>query len=202
MSVDIKKNESVEIPVSNIKVLIVVDMQNDFIDGSLGSDYAKNVVLPNVVNKIKNTDADYILFTKDTHFGKDYLNTHEGKYLPVKHCIIGTSGHDFAPEIIDVIKSFSTKKPVVGIYSKVGFGSFSLLDELKSVIHFFNNRDEYECEICGLCTDICVVSNALILRSYFPNMNIKCDSSCCGGTSKEAHDAALTVMKNCHIDIV
>lgn len=191
------------------KILIVVDMQNDFITGSLGSEYAKNVVLPNIVKKIEKGDYDKILFTKDSH-QKDYLTKGiEGQKLPVEHCIVNTKGYELAKEISEklTIKAIEENdkfgimpivscngKPVEYI-EKEAFGSFKLP-------LYMEDEGIYDIEICGLCTDICVISNALILRSYLKNSKITCDSSCCGGTSKEAHDAALLVMKSCQIEVI
>lgn len=188
------------------KILVVVDMQNDFINGSLGSEYAEKVVLPNVTEKVIQ-HGDYVIFTMDTHwkdsiFGVDYLDyldTLEGKNLPVEHCIVGTEGYDVAQPLKNWYDSTGWKHKE--IVHKNTFGS----KDLPKVVKKFIGKtpvDDVEIEIVGLCTDICVVSNALILRAYFPNVKIICDASCCGGTSKEAHDAALTVMRSCQIDVI
>lgn len=191
------------------KILVVVDMQNDFIDGSLGSEYAKNVVLPNVEKKLIQ-HGDYVIFTMDTHFEQTYDYSLEGQKLPVKHCLVGTEGYEIAQSLKNWYVSTGWKhKDVVHKYT---FGS---IDELSRKVKKFlgvhsvrkepgysNVLPDAEIEIVGLCTDICVVSNALILRAAFPNVRIVCDSSCCGGTSKEAHDAALAVMRSCQIDVI
>lgn len=164
-------------------------MQNDFISGSLGSEAAQAIV-PNVVEKIKKyRDTHNIVFTKDTHY-YDYLKTLEGKKLPVEHCIIRTKGHDLDARIKEVYN-----RDFDYIINKTTFG-YDYWEDL-----FDNFESTEEIEICGLCTDICVVSNALILRALFPNVVIKCDSSCCAGTSEEAHEAALRVMRSCQIEV-
>lgn len=159
------------------KVLIVIDMQYDFIYGSLGSEAAQAIV-PKVAEKVKNFNGD-VFCTKDTHF-ENYLDTFEGKNLPIEHCIIGTPGHRLIPE---VDKGQSINKSSFG-YDWGGFGKYD------------------EIEICGLLTDICVISNALILRSKYPEKRIVVDSNCCAGSSIENHRAALMVMNSCMIDII
>lgn len=181
------------------KILVVVDMQNDFITGSLGSKHAEDVVLPNVMNKVIQ-HGDNVIFTMDTHQKETYLSSLEGQKLPVEHCLICTEGY----EIAQCLKNYycSTGWKHKDIVHKYTFGS---IDELPRTIKRFMGKETQEntvIEIVGLCTDICVVSNALILRAKFPNAKIICDASCCGGTSKEAHDAALTVMKSCQIDVI
>ena len=168
----------------NKKTLIVIDMQNDFITGSLGSKDAQAIV-PIIAKKIKKQQADggEIIFTLDTH-GENYLETLEGKSLPVKHCIKGTHGHELSTAL------GSGKADLI---EKSTFGNFKWNLSVK---------DGDELELCGLCTDICVVSNALILRSKFPNSKIIVDSAACAGTSKEAHEAALTVMRSCQIEVI
>lgn len=167
------------------KVLVVVDMQNDFVTGALGSKEAQAIV-PNVVEKVKKAveNGDRVIFTKDTHF-KDYMKTLEGEKLPIPHCIKDTEGWEIIPQLEDFVKEE---------VEKYTFGSFMALPSLVSV-------HEDEIELIGVCTDICVVSNALILRAVNPNMKITVDSSCCAGTSREAHESALVVMKCCQIDV-
>lgn len=171
-----------------MKALIVIDMQKDFVTGALGSADAQNIVT-NVETKIKEyrDNGDSVIFTRDTH-GDDYTNTHEGKYLPVPHCIKNTDGWNVLDNLTSVagINYICIDKPSFGYK---GWSEY-IDDETTSI------------ELVGVCTDICVVSNALILRALYPEMNIKVDSKCCAGTSIEAHNAALTVMKSCHIDIV
>lgn len=165
-----------------MKTLIVIDMQNDFIDGSLGTKEAQAIV-PNVKKKIEEYKAsgDQIIFTRDTH-QKDYLNTNEGNHLPVDHCIEGTYGWQIA-DGLEVENCMYVNKPSFGW--------------IHWVIHDFE-----EIELVGLCTDICVVSNALILKATFPEINITVDASCCAGVTPESHRAALTTMKMCQINVI
>lgn len=173
------------------KVLVVVDMQNDFVDGALGTKEAQAIV-PNVVRKINEFDGDELFVTYDTHH-ENYLDTLEGKKLPVPHCIEGSHGH----ELNDDVKKALAKKNYKDVY-KAGFGSFSLSRGLKDRYP----GEEMEVEFVGLCTDICVVSNVLIMRAGYPNSKITVDASCCAGVTPEAHAAALAVMKSCQIDII
>ena len=168
-----------------MKTLIVIDMQNDFVYGALGTPEARDII-PNVMKKIEEYDIreDAIIFTRDTH-SKDYLKTSEGKNLPVKHCIIGTHGW----EIVDGLEI------KCGRYiNKPTFG-WTGWDALQ-----FEDGDEIE--IVGLCTDICVVSNALILKAMFPEVKITVDASCCAGVTPETHKAALQTMKMCQINVI
>jgi nicotinamidase-related amidase len=168
-----------------MKYLIVVDMQNDFITGSLGSELAKKIV-PDVVEKVKSFDGK-VIFTRDTHF-KDYMNTQEGKNLPVPHCIKDTDGW----QICDELKPYADV-----IIDKLTFGSIELPDFIKS----FNEPIE-KIELCGLCTDICVISNAVVLKAAFPEVPIAVDSSCCAGVTVESHNNALNAMKVLQIEII
>ena len=163
-----------------MKYLIVVDMQVDFITGSLGSKLAEAIV-PNVVEKVKNFDGK-VIFTRDTHFA-DYMNTQEGKNLPVEHCIKDTDGWQICDEL----------KPYVNeVVDKITFGSIDLPQMI---------TDADEIELCGLCTDICVISNAMILKATFPEVKITVDSSCCAGVSVESHNNALDAMKAVQIEV-
>lgn len=180
------------------KVLIVVDMQKDFIDGSLGTKEAQ-AILPNVVSKVREyvLNKDKIIFTKDTH-NENYLKTNEGKHLPIKHCIIGTEGYLINPELMNAIDGISSyyvlSKPTFGYINwKHDFDNFSIMTE---------DETKLEIELCGLCTDICVISNALILKALYPEATIKVDSSCCAGVTPEKHNAALEVMKSCQIEVI
>lgn len=166
--------------------LIVIDMQNDFISGSLGSDEAKKIV-PLVKERIEKAikDGEDIYFTKDTHY-EDYLNTKEGRFLPVKHCIENTSGHD----ICDELKPY--KKNAKNIFIKNTFG----YKDLPKYLNEYNSIT-----FVGLCTDICVVSNVILTKAFYPEKNISIKKDCCAGTSVENHNAALSVMKSCHIVI-
>ena len=167
--------------------LIVIDMQNDFISGSLGSDEAKKIV-PKVKERIEKAikDGEDIYFTKDTHY-EDYLNTKEGQFLPVKHCIENTSGHD----ICDELKPY--EKNAKNIFIKNTFG-------YKDLPQYLNEYDSIT--FVGLCTDICVVSNVVLTKAFYPEKNIIVKNDCCAGTSVENHNAALSVMKSCHIEII
>ena len=164
------------------KTLIVVDMQNDFIDMALGTAEAVAIV-PKVRQKIQTyiQNGDTVIFTRDTH-GEDYLQTPEGKKLPVKHCVRGTKGWEIAQGLyVDGCK----------IIDKPNFGwPHWDAEELQNV------------EIVGLCTDICVVSNALIIKAMFPDAQVQVDASCCAGVTPQSHEAALLTMKMCQIDVI
>lgn len=166
------------------KVLIVVDMQNDFVTGVLGTKEAR-VIVPNIQKKIKEYKdrGDQAIFTMDTH-GKKYMDSLEGKYLPVPHCIKHTEGWKFISELY----MEDCKKILKYTF---GFRNWKR----------FIDEDVTEIELCGVCTDICVVSNALILRAIYPDMVIKVDASCCAGVTPEKHKAALETMKSCQIDV-
>ena len=168
------------------KLLLVVDMQNDFIHGALGTKEAMEI-LPKVIDKIKNHKGE-IIFTRDTH-GKEYLKTQEGKNLPVEHCIEGTYGWQLHEEIQRLAEKKESR-----IINKPSFGSL----ELPNIIKDFKISN---IEIVGLCTDICVISNAMILKAAMPEVNISVDSSCCAGVTPESHDNALKAMKMCQIEI-
>lgn len=167
-----------------MKYLIVVDMQNDFISGSLGSDMAKAIV-ENVVDKVKSFDGE-IIFTRDTH-ADCYLDTMEGKNLPVVHCVKDTDGWQICPELLPYAKN---------VIDKVTFGSV----DLPHIIA--NSGDVESIELCGLCTDICVISNAMILKASFPEVKILVDSSCCAGVTLESHNNALSAMRMTQIEII
>lgn len=167
-----------------MKYLIVVDMQNDFISGSLGSELAKAIV-PNVVQKVRSFDGK-VIFTRDTHFA-DYMQTQEGKNLPVEHCIKDTEGWQICDEL----------KPYVNeVTDKITFGSV----DLPKILSDYNEEIE-EIELCGLCTDICVISNAMILKATFPEVKISVDSNCCAGVTMESHNTALSAMKAVQIEV-
>ena len=163
------------------RTLIVVDMQNDFIDGCLGTAEAQSVV-GNVAKKIAEykSRGDEIIFTRDTH-GENYLDTPEGKKLPVVHCVKDTDGWQISSKL-DTTDALVIDKPNFG-YTEWGTMSFD------------------EIELVGVCTDICVVSNALILKALFPDAVISVDATCCAGVTPESHNAALLTMKMCQIDV-
>lgn len=169
-------------------VLLVVDMQNDFVHGALGTKEARAIV-PRVVDKIKTFEGP-VLFTQDTH-EDNYLETQEGQHLPVEHCIRGTDGW----EIISDIK-FVRDAPII---EKDTFGSKDLIELLKKM-HEEEPIDRIT--IVGLCTDICVISNALLIKAYFPEMEIVVDASCCAGVTPESHETALSAMEACQVTIV
>ena len=179
------------------KTLIVIDMQNDFIDGVLGTKEAQAIV-PNVKKKIEEYKArgDEIIFTRDTH-DEDYLNTNEGQHLPIEHCIEGTEGWKIHP-CLDIEDSEHIDKPAFGWQ----YWTFtdSKYESDKNNTYCF--RDFEDIEIVGVCTDICVVSNALILKANYPWANITVDASCCAGVTPETHKAALTTMKMCQINVI
>ncbi len=173
------------------KILVVVDMQNDFVDGSLGTKEAVAIV-PAAAEKIRSFDGEEIFVTFDTH-GKDYADTLEGQKLPVPHCISGTAGHELNPEILKALEGKAWKEII-----KTTFGTFDIVRELTEKYP----QEELEFEFIGICTDICVISNVLIARAAFPNAKITVYADCCAGVSKETHEAALTAMECCQIDVV
>lgn len=170
------------------KYLVVVDMQKDFVKGPLGTKEAQTI-MPYVVERVKSFSGK-VIFTRDTH-EENYLETQEGKNLPIPHCIKGTDGWELMPEF-----SECTKQAVV--MDKPTFGSLSLVEYLKQE----NEKDPItSIEMLGLCTDICVVSNALLLKAAFLDIPIQVDSKGCAGVSKEKHEAALEVMRSCQVEV-
>ena len=169
-----------------MKILVVVDMQNDFIDGALGTKEAVAIV-PNVVEKIKKFDGDKIIFTRDTH-EENYMETQEGKNLPVPHCIHGTKGWELNPDIEALRKEEAFDKP--------SFGSLELGDYLKK------QESVESVEFIGLCTDICVISNVMITKAALPEVPVIIDASCCAGVTPESHKNALNAMKMCQVQII
>ena len=171
------------------KILVVVDLQNDFVTGALGTQEAQAIV-PRVCEKIRNFPGP-VYYTQDTH-GEDYLQTQEGKYLPVEHCIRGTWGWQLEPQTEALRMSTPIEKPT--------FGSKGLADVLKAR-HTYEGPLE-EIQLVGLCTDICVISNALLLKTYLPGVKITVDASCCAGVTPESHQRALEAMKACQVEIL
>ncbi len=161
------------------KALVVIDVQVDFVSGVLGTKEAQEMI-PRLVEKLE-ACRDDVIFTQDTH-KENYLETHEGKGLAVPHCIKGTDGWEIVPEI----QPFTQYAKAV--IEKKAFGSTRLPSLLKPY---------EEIEFCGLCTDICVISNALLIQAFYPETLISIDSKCCAGSTPEAHEAALKIMKNC-----
>lgn len=180
------------------KILVVVDMQNDFIDKNvLGNDECQAVV-PKIVNKIKSKEYEnaFIFATRDTHH-EDYLNTQEGKNLPVVHCIENTKGWEIEPSIESALL-----KHGFTLHNKPSFGDLKLVDVIREAKERFEKKEgNVEIELCGVCTGICVISNAMILKAAFPETKISVDSNCCACVSKESHENALKAMKLCQINV-
>ena len=170
------------------KILIVVDMQKDFVDGALGTKEAVSIV-PAVVNKIREYDKENIFVTRDTH-QKDYLTTQEGRNLPVEHCIEGTPGWELNAAVAEAVKG-------AVIVNKPTFGSTGLMHIIREI----SDKEEISIELIGLCTDICVVSNALLLKAAMPEVEICVDAACCAGVTPEKHEAALETMRSCQIQV-
>ena len=169
-------------------ILLVIDMQNDFIDGALGTKEAVAIV-DNVKSKIENFDGE-VIFTRDTH-EKDYLQTQEGVNLPVEHCICGTLGWEIRSELTGIREGKVIDKPT--------FGS----KELAELLCEKNKAEEIgEITLVGLCTDICVISNALVIKAFLPEVKITVDASCCAGVTPESHRNALEAMRMCQINII
>ena len=183
------------------KYLIVIDMQKDFVDGALGSKEAEAIV-PAVVNKVNTFDGE-VIFTKDTHF-EDYLTTSEGTMLPVEHCIKGTEGW----QLIAPLEKYCTENKCK-VYEKLTFGSVELAQDMLALQNAGHEDPAAagDCkatniesiELIGLCTDICVVSNALLLKAFLPEVPIKVDLACCAGATPDKHAAALETMRSCQI---
>lgn len=183
-----------------MKILVVIDCQNDFIDDALRNEEAIKAV-PHIVEKINNWDGE-LIYTLDTHF-EDYMGTREGRYLPVQHCIITTDGWRLNKDIAKAIdNNFGDDCYEV---QKNTFGS---IDLLRRTIADIGTQKEYkyntenEIQFVGFCTDICVVSNALITKAAFPEIKVSVDASCCAGVTPEKHQAALEVMKSCQIEVI
>ena len=177
-----------------MKILVVVDMQNDFITGSLGTPEAR-AILPNVKKKIEAAvkDGDLIIYTRDTHM-ENYLETREGKNLPVEHCVYKTEGWKI---ISDLFPPGSYEN--YHVIDKFTFGA----SELPVLLHADNVAMSCsEIELVGLCTDICVISNALLLKAaFYESMDISVDATCCAGVTPESHEAALKTMEMCQINV-
>lgn len=186
-----------------MKLIVIVDMQNDFISGPLGSNEALNAKhhLIEYLSR-QNLDSTAVVFTRDTHY-ENYLETAEGKKLPVPHCIIDTDGWQIDEDIVKLVveKNFFTPEETndACAFDKTTFGSI----ELASFIHqafLFEEIDEVI--FTGVCTDICVISNVLLAKAYAPEIPISIIANCCAGTTPVAHEAALMAMKSCQIDII
>ena len=175
------------------KILVVVDMQKDFVDGALGTKEAVSII-PAVSEKIRNFEGD-IFVTYDTHF-ENYMDTAEGKKLPVPHCIKGTAGWQLDEAVSEALQENVYGKACTPV-EKHTFGSVDLPGLIKEAA----GDEAFTIELIGLCTDICVVSNALILKAHFPETEIAVDASCCAGVTPEKHEAALETMRSCQIDV-
>ncbi len=170
-------------------ILIVVDMQKDFIDGALGTAEAVGIV-PAVVEKVKGFEGD-ILFTRDTHF-ENYMETQEGRNLPVSHCIRGTEGWELCKEL----QPYAEDRQVL---DKVTFGAM----ELGPMLQEMHEEDEISSiTFVGLCTDICVISNVMIAKAFLPEVPIIVDAACCAGVTPESHNTALASMRTCQVQVV
>lgn len=170
------------------KAVVVVDMQNDFIDGSLGTKEAQEM-LPRLIAKLQKVAANddtELIFTMDTH-GENYLSTQEGKNLPVEHCIKGTQGWQITEELAEFVKQ------AIAVVEKPTFGSMDIIKWLKGAD---------EVELVGLCTDICVISNALLIKAAYPETVVSVDAACCAGVTPESHKNALEAMKMCQIKVL
>lgn len=172
-------------------VLVVIDMQNDFIDGSLGTNEAQAIV-PKVLAKLKQHQGQ-VCYTQDTHHD-NYLETQEGHYLPVQHCQKNTQGWQIQAELNDLLK----KKMAQG-FEKQGFGSPELMQAL---VNSHLQKPLTSISIMGLCTDICVIANAMLLKSALPNVPIYIHASCCAGVTPESHQTALAAMEACQMAII
>lgn len=173
-----------------MKLLVVVDMQNDFLTGALRNEDGIKII-PNVIEEINNASEDTVVVaTMDTHYD-NYMNSQEGQKLPIPHCIYGTEGWYLQPDIEKAIGNKSSNTFI----QKNSFGLYDWPEYIKST-HFD------EIELIGVCTDICVVSNALILKALYPETPIKVKESCCAGTTKENHDHAIATMRSCQIEII
>ena len=170
------------------KILLVIDMQNDFINGALGTPEAVAIV-DHVVEEIEKYPVSDIVATRDTH-GENYLDTQEGRNLPVPHCIKGTQGWELHPRIAEVLGGAT-------MIDKPTFGSTELMHRLARMAQ----EDELDITLVGLCTDICVVSNALLIKAALPETPVRVIESCCAGVTPESHQAALETMKMCQVKI-
>ena len=171
------------------KLLFVIDMQNDFINGALGTKEAEGI-LPAVIEKVKSFDGD-VIFTRDTHFD-NYMETQEGKNLPVPHCIKDTSGWELAPELEKLRQERNAP-----VFDKLTFGC----KELPVYLAESYPEGLESAELIGVCTDICVISNALLLKAFFPELPVSVTASLCAGVTPESHEIALKAMKMCQIEV-
>lgn len=170
-------------------ILIVVDMQKDFIDGSLGTKEAEAIV-DRVVEEIGKYEAENIIATRDTH-PENYLETQEGRRLPVVHCVKDTPGWEINQKVAEALRGAQ-------VFDKPTFGSRKLAEELSAIAE----KEELRVTLIGLCTDICVVSNALLIKAFLPEIPVRVIADCCAGVTPASHEAALTTMKMCQIEVI
>ena len=183
------------------KITIVIDMQNDFLTGALANPDAVSII-PSVIEEIKN--ADYVIYTRDTH-GSDYMETQEGKKLPVPHCIERTWGWQIVDELNP--QTLVNNNVLAGkqwyIFNKPTFGSVNIWNGIVGNFpDLILDNEDVEITFCGTCTDICVVSNALIVKSLYPELTVNVKADACAGLTPEKHKAALEVMSSCQINII
>ncbi len=189
-----------------LEFMIVVDMQNDFVSGSLGSEMARAIVpdVAEAVERFISEDRGRLIFTKDTH-EENYMETSEGRHLPIPHCVRGTWGNEIIPELA----GYASREGAV-IVEKKTFGSVGLPGIIRAAAAEDKGEksadgtagESFAFYLLGLCTDICVVSNALLLKANFPEASFRVDSRCCAGVTRKSHEAALETMKMCHIEVV
>ena len=173
-----------------MKLLVIIDMQNDFTYGALKNDDAI-AVIDKIADKINGFDGE-VVFTRDTH-EENYLETQEGKKLPVKHCVMRTTGWEIVEKLDEIRKERNCE-----VIDKPTFGSTELQDIVGDM---YENGGLTEVELVGVCTDICVISNAMLIKAVAPEVTVKVDSSCCAGVTKESHETALKAMAACQIEI-
>lgn len=173
-----------------MQTLIIIDVQNDFITGSLGTKEAQQM-LPRLIQKAKDYDGE-IIMTQDTHCD-DYMNTQEGRMLPIPHCIAETDGWNF-PDQLNAIR----EEKQAAVYRKNCFGSTQMVEDLKRKYEAGNLESV---ELAGICTDVCVISNALMIKAALPELPVVVDASCCTGVTVKKHEAALEVMESCQIKV-
>lgn len=178
-----------------MKILVVVDMQNDFIDGALGTPEAVRIV-PHVVKKIRGWDG-VVYATQDTHFA-NYLDTQEGRILPVEHCIQGSHGWNIEASVRKALTEGAVRNDSTLYVTKTTFGSRDLAEILAKRS---KTEEIEEIQLVGLCTDICVISNALVCKAFLPEVPLAVDAACCAGVTPESHQNALNAMKACQIKI-
>lgn len=179
------------------KILVVVDMQNDFISGPLGNEECMGAV-DQVVDVIRNGEYDRILVTQDTH-SEDYMSTKEGKHLPVVHCIEGTKGWEYEERVGEAINASGLKTTY---FKKNTFGCLAMAEFFKEEANGIANSQETQIDFCGVCTGICVISNVMLTKAALPEANIRVLADACACVTPESHRTALEAMKLCHIEIV